>query len=163
MKLPFICGYAAVFARTGDAFERFGTVGYPQAEIVLPSAFDVSLARGADVAARVNHDPSNSLGSLRGGQLRLRKTKHGLWYVIDPPDTRIGRDTVDRIEAGELTGSSFQFRGRIGGIEYRPDLTDFDDDKGETVQILRSVELVDVGPVDCPAYPRATVELRHRR
>ena len=95
-------GHAAVFgvpARIG-AFT----------ETIRPGAFRAALAGGTDVLALIDHDPSRLLGRTSSGSLRLSEDTRGLAFVIDVPDTQLGRDILALAERRDLGGMSFGFR-----------------------------------------------------
>src|SRR5581483_4708551 len=70
-KVPTFVGYAAVWdARSVDLG---GFV-----EVVRDTAFDDSLANGADVRLLINHDKNLVLGRTRSGTCELSKDERGL-------------------------------------------------------------------------------------
>lgn len=149
---PVIVGYAAVFYRAADRGTEFplfeGIV-----ERVARTAFDQ--IDKDDVRALYNHDPRAVLGRVRAGTMRLSVDDVGLRYEIDPPDTQVGRDTLESIRRGDVDGSSFGFnpRGSKGiGWETNPD--------GTGVRWLRSLSVFDVGPVTYPAYQATSAGVR---
>ncbi len=139
-----ISGYAAVYNSLSEDLGGFR-------ERVLPGAFSAALAAQPDVRARYNHDAL--LGRTKAGTLRLLDDPVGLRYEIDAPDTSVGRDVCESIRRGDVDGSSFCFRlaGTAGGAGGDA----FIKDAGGPIRELRQLELLDVGPVDSPAY-RAT-------
>lgn len=140
-----ISGYAAVFYREEDAGTTFDLGGGLE-ERIMPGAFDAALAEGQDVRALYNHEPDNLLGRMSAGTLAITVDAVGLRYNIpldesDPDHQRV----ASKISRGDLAGSSFGFRIRDGGEKFsRQD--------GKTVRELRSLDLIDVGPVTFPAY-----------
>lgn len=144
-QLPQIGGRAAVFF---DPEDRDGTE-YPlwrdTFERIMPGAFDEIAAD--DVRALQNHDPRLLLGRSTAGTLALEVTDGGLDYLIDTPDTTVGRDTVVSLDRGDISGSSFAFHvvraswkeeeGSDGVVWYRE---------------IEQVRTFDVGPVTYPAY-----------
>lgn len=143
--LGVLAGYAAVFNRYSQNLGGF-------VEQVDPAAFNKSLADNAPVMARGNHDDAYLLGTTWGNTLRLSADGTGLRYEVDLPDTTVGRDYKVLAERGDLRWSSFAFRT-------------LEDDWGVTEQgfplrTLRSVVLIDVAPVNSPAYLDSTVGLR---
>ena len=78
-------------------------------EYITPSAFNKTLADGADVRAFQNHDPSKLLGRVKNGSLRLRSDEFGLHIECDLPETEYARDAYNLIRDGYNTGMSFGF------------------------------------------------------
>lgn len=142
---PKIRGYAAVFNQLSQP------LGWGMRERIRPGAFKDTIANGADVRALFNHDPSQILGRNKAGTLRLEEDNIGLRYVIDPPNTTLGRDVIESIRRGDVTQSSFGFRSK--DEEYKKE-------NGEFVRELVAVDLFDVSPVTYPAYTGTSVGVR---
>lgn len=147
---PTIVGYAAVFYDPADPGTEYMLDPPDIVERIMPGCFDRAL-REDDVLARFNHDENLLLGRTRSGTLRLVVDRRGLRYEIDPPDTTVGRDVMELIRRGDLFGSSFRFA---------PLATKYRDDGGAYVVERHDVLLVDVGPVDFPAYTSTEAGLR---
>lgn len=141
---PVISGYAAVFDKMSVDFGGFR-------ETIAPGAFTETLKSGNDVRSLVNHDSNQRLGRTSNGTVRISEDKRGLLFDIDPPNTTIGRDTVEDIRTGNLDGMSFMFRT----IDDKWETKD-----GSELRTLLKVELLEGGPVAFPAYPDTTVALR---
>jgi Escherichia/Staphylococcus phage prohead protease len=84
------------------------------------------------------------------GTLRLRPDAIGLLTEIDTPNTSAGRDTVESVRRGDVSGFSFGFRTLA---------SDWFEDAGELVRVVKDMKLLEVSIVAFPAYPRAEVEL----
>ncbi|WP_329274770.1 HK97 family phage prohead protease [Streptomyces sp. NBC_01451] len=139
-----IGGYAAVFNRQSHNMGGF-------VEAVDPAAFNASRGDGwPDVIARYNHDDNMLLGSTGGGTLRLAIDGTGLDYEVEPPAARA--DILELVQRGDVRKSSFAFRM----IDDEWGTTD----QGFPLRTLRKVQLVDVAPVNVPAYPDSTAGLR---
>lgn len=142
-----ITGYASVFGRKSRNLGGF-------VEQIDRRAFDQSeLAGWPDVICRYNHDDNYLLGTTRGNTLSLRTDDNGLYYDCLPPSFR--EDIVELCARGDVTQSSFAFRV--------PDNGDYWERSGPGGMPLRTVvntELVDVAPVNTPAYPEATASAR---
>lgn len=139
-----IGGYAAVFNRQSSNLGGF-------VEVVDAAAFNQSRGDGwPDVIARYNHDDNMLLGSTGGGTLRLAVDGTGLDYEVEPPKARA--DILELVQRGDVRKSSFAFRT----IEDDWDMTD----QGFPLRRLTKVQLVDVAPVNTPAYPDSTAGLR---
>ena len=78
-------------------------------EYIAPTAFNKTLADGADVRALWNHDTTKLLGRVKNGSLRLRSDDVGLHIECDLPDTQYARDVYNLIKEGYNNGLSFGF------------------------------------------------------
>jgi HK97 family phage prohead protease len=141
-----IGGYAAVFGKLSQNLGGF-------VEQVDVRMFDKSRGNGwPDVMARYNHDDNMLLGTIGGGTLRLTVDATGLQYEVDPPQAR--SDIVELVERGDVRKSSFAFRLFPEGDDWG--LTD----QGYPLRTLLSGSLVDVAPVNLPAYNDSTASMR---
>ncbi len=139
-----IGGYAAVFNRFSQNLGGF-------VEKVDPSFFNKSRGDGwPDVLARYNHDDNMLLGTTGGGTLRLKLDETGLDYEVDLPQSRA--DIGELVARGDVRKSSFAFRT----FEDDWGLTD----QGFPMRTLLSGQLIDVAPVNIPAYNDSTAGLR---
>jgi uncharacterized protein len=137
-----IGGYAAVFNKLSRNLGGF-------VEQVAPTAFNDSRGRDwPDVRARYNHEIL--LGTTAARTLTLTVDETGLLYEVEPPKSRA--DILELVERGDVRHSSFAFRT----VEDHWDTSD----QGYPMRTLIKVQLVDVAPVDDPAYPDATAGLR---
>lgn len=141
---PKIGGYAAKFNKPSRNLGGF-------IERVNPTFFNKSRGDGwPDVMARYNH--VTLLGTTAAGTLSLRVDEVGLDYEVDPPQSR--GDVVELVKRGDVRKSSFAFR--LG-----PDGDDWDlSEQGYPMRSLLSGQLVDVAPVDDPAYVDTSTALR---
>lgn len=139
-----IGGYAAKFNKLSRNLGGF-------VERIDPGFFAKSEGDGwPDAMARYNHDDDFLLGTTAGATLRLAVDGVGLDYSADLPSSRA--DVFELVQRGDVTRSSFAF--------YT-----FEDDWGLTDQdfpmrTLLSGQLVDVAPVNSPAYPDTSTGLR---
>lgn len=141
-----IGGYAAVFNKTSRNLGGF-------VEVVGTSFFNKSRGDGwPEVMARYNHDDNQLLGTIGGGTLRLRIDDTGLDYEIDLPEARA--DIGELVSRGDVRKSSFAFRIFKGGDEWSTT------DQGYPLRTLLSGQLVDVAPVNTPAYLDTSSGLR---
>jgi len=150
---PKIVGYAAVFDSPTSL--RFSKV-YGFTEKVKRGAFANVLARKADVLGLVNHDPNQRIGRTTAGTLILLEDDKGLRMEATPPDTQVGRDTVEDVRNGNLDGMSFQFRISPGGDKWERGRQG----EPELRTLIEIDELYDVGPATFPAYPDTTAAVR---
>jgi len=142
---PVITGLSPVYnQRSSVIVER----GRRFIEVILPGAIDKVLPV-ADVRGRYNH--SLVMARTKNGTLQLENTPEGLRYTMqvneNDPEAMAA---YARVQRGEVDGSSFAF-------SVAPDGESFMNENGMNVRYIREISsLVDVGPVDFPAYPAAT-------
>lgn len=139
-----IGGYAAKFNRSSSDLGGF-------VERIAPGFFARSAAEGwPGVMARYNHSDDFLLGTTDAGTLRLSIDDVGLVYEVDLPQHRA--DVYELVQRGDVTQSSFAFVA----IEDDWDL----DEDGCPRRTLVSGKLIDVAPVNTPAYPDTSTGLR---
>jgi HK97 family phage prohead protease len=141
-----IGGYAAKFNRMSQNLGGFK-------EQIAPGAFNRSASQGwPDVQARWNHDDNMLLGTTGGNSLRLHTDSEGLVYDIDLLDDQVSQRLAKLVGRGDVRQSSFAF------------IADADewatDDTGFPMRTLEQVRLLDVAPVNSPAYLDTSVGLR---
>ncbi len=111
-------------------------------EIITDTAFNKTIADGANVFALSNHDSSRVLGSTRAGTMRMTKAADGLTCEVDLPNTQYAADLWEIINRGDVTTMSFGFYP----VKYEID--------EEGNYLLREVKLFEVSfGVTFPAYP----------
>jgi uncharacterized protein len=147
-KIGHIVGYASSFGNLsrklgGDFHER-----------VMPTAFEAAQSEGwPEVVCRYNHKDDYLLGTTLGGTLQLMTDTIGLKYDVAVPEHR--SDVLELVERGDVQYSSFAFRC----IEDEWEDTSY----GYPMRSLHSVELVDVAPVQNPAYYDTTAKATSAR
>jgi uncharacterized protein len=147
-KTRSIGGYAAVFDRISQNLGGF-------VEVVSPVAFNRSRGSGwPDVMARYNHDDNLLLGTTESGTLRLDIDDTGLRYEVDLPTEHPGPYLAEMVGRGDVRKSSFAFRLFGDGEDWGVS------DQGFPLRTLTSVSLVDVAPVNLPAYVDTSTALR---
>lgn len=123
-------------------------------EMVAPTAFKKSLSGKRDILALLGHDPNMPLGRRSNGKLVLRNDERGLWFSVEPnPETSWGRDALAAVQRGDITGVSFGFRVRPGGIGNA-------EVDGQELAVLKDLELIEVSPVAFPWYEDTTATAR---
>jgi HK97 family phage major capsid protein/HK97 family phage prohead protease len=129
-------------------------------EKILPGAFKDTLTavkRGVKkVLSFWSHDANKPLGSTSSGTLKLKDTTKGLEIEIDPPATSWGKDALESIRRGDVTGFSFGFRLKENADRWT-------EAAGKTIRELLDVELFEVSPVAAPAYPGSMAAVRARQ
>lgn len=142
-----LAGYAIVYNSYSQNLGGF-------VEQVAPGAADKSIADGARVLARYNHDDNFLLGATDSGTVRLSTDGTGVRYEVDLPNTQAGRDVAELARRGDLRHSSFAFYTPPGGDSWGVTEQDF------PLRTLNAVQLVDVAPVNTPAYMDTTAAMR---
>lgn len=139
-----IGGYAAKFNRYSQNLGGF-------VEQIDARFFNKSAGDGwPHVLARYNHDDNMLLGTTEGGTLRLGLDGEGLTYDVDVPLSR--GDVFELVQRGDVAKSSFAFR--VFEDDWHINDQDF------LVRTLVSGQLVDVAPVNSPAYMDTSTGLR---
>lgn len=139
-----IGGYAAKFERMSQNLGGF-------VERIAPTFFNKSRGDGwPGVIARYNHDDNMLLGTMGAGTLRLGIDDVGLTYEVDLPSSR--SDVFELVQRGDVRQSSFAF------VAYEDDWST--SDQGFPLRTLVSGRLMDVAPVNTPAYEDTSVGLR---
>ena len=124
-------------------------------EIIKPEAIQRTLDENIDLRALFDHDTGKLLGRKSAGTLRVKAEAKGLYMEIDPPNTTAGRDTVESIQRGDLSGASFAFR-------VMPDGDDWEMIDEMPVRTVLDMRVLEVSPVTFPAYPQTEVEVGTR-
>lgn len=140
-----LVGYAAKYNTLSQNLGWF-------VETIDPGAFDKSIGDSVRVLARYNHDDAHLLGTTDAGTLTLSLDDIGLLYAIDLPDTSSGRDVAVLAARGDVRFSSFAF--------YCKEDAWGETDQGYPLRTLKQVQLVDVAPVNTPAYLDTSVAKR---
>ena len=143
--LGVLTGYAARYNRYSQNLGGF-------VEQVAPGAFAKSLGDKVSVIARYNHDDNYLLGTTEAGTLVLVSDAEGLRYDVDLPDTTAGNDVGKLAKRGDLRYSSFAFHV----LEDEWSVTE----QGFPLRTLLNVQLVDVAPVNSPAYLDTSTGMR---
>lgn len=151
---PIVAGYAVVFDSWSEAM--VDGRGRLFRERVAPTAFDRALGANPDIRALWNHNADFPLGRTRNGTLRVQKDARGLRFELTAPSTSWGRDAVESIRRGDVSGVSFAFSVRKeGGDTWTRGGGD-----GIAERTLLDADLYEVSPVTFPAYPATSVGVR---
>lgn len=143
-------------ARIGGYAAKFGTLSQNLGgfvETIDRAFFNKSQADGwPGVMARYNHEDAYLLGTTQAQTLRLLVDATGLDYEADLPDTGYARDLQSLAGRGDVAHSSFAF------YTFQDDWSM--SDSGFPLRTLLSGKLVDVAPVNTPAYLDTSSGLR---
>jgi len=140
--LPTIVGYAAVYESWSEELPGWP----PFREKIARGAFRSALKGGPDIRAFREHNPENVLGRTPK-TLTVVEDRKGLRVEIQPPDTELGRSTVELVRRGDIDGMSFAFRTADHGDTWSED--------GSERIVSDISEVPEVSIVSFPAY-RAT-------
>lgn len=142
-----IGGYAAKFNTRSQNLGGF-------VERIDTAFFNRSKGNGwPNVMARYNHEDNMLLGTSAAGTLRLGIDDVGLTYAVDVPRSR--EDVLELVQRGDVRKSSFAFiTERDGGDDWTTD------DSGFPLRTLLRGRLIDVAPVNMPAYEDTNVGAR---
>jgi phage head maturation protease len=77
--------------------------------------------------------------------------------VVTPPDTQVGRDTLELVRRRDLRGSSFAF-----SVDAKSGERWSSDEQGAVREIREVSSLADVSVVLTPAYPASSVTVAQR-
>lgn len=139
-----IGGYAAKFRKLSQNLGGF-------VEQIERGFFDKSRdAAWAGVMARYNHE--TLLGTVQGGSLRLALDDTGLDYEVDLLDDPTSMRVHKLVQRGDVSQSSFAM------YVYEDDWAM--SEQGFPLRTLLEGSLVDVAPVDQPAYTDTSTGLR---
>lgn len=151
-SLPEISGYSAMFDEETVISTWWGD---SWREVIRFGFFSPAINNKHDVRALFNHDANFLLGRTTSPKntLRINEDKTGLFARILPPNNSIGRDVVESIERGDLSGQSFAFtiasekwtKGKNGELDIR--------------ELITIDTLYDVGPVTYPAFEATNVSV----
>jgi HK97 family phage prohead protease len=119
-------------------------------EVVRPQAVDRSLA--GDIVALYNHDAGAVLGRTPN-TLRLVKDTRGLAFDLEPAQTQAGRDALELVRRGDVTGASFGFKTIKDAWSH---------DGAATVRTLLDIEIFEISLTALPIYQQTDVAMARR-
>jgi HK97 family phage prohead protease len=119
-------------------------------EVVKPAAVERALA--GDVVALYNHDPGAVLGRTPK-TLTLTRDARGLAFTLDPAPTQAGRDALELVRRGDVTGASFGFK-TLKDAWTR--------DGATTIRTLLDVEIFEISLTALPSYTQTDVSVALR-
>jgi len=103
-SLGEIGGYATMWNQVVSPSNANG-----KQHLFTPSAFDNALASNADVVLTVDHNYDKIASRRSESTLSLSRDEYGLVVRAKIPDTAAGREIMDGIQSGELTGMSCSY------------------------------------------------------
>lgn len=146
-------GYASVFGQESRLIAENGKVFY---EIIEQGAFDEALARDdLNVIANRDHDDMKMLARTKSGTLALSVNETGLLYTFQPPNTVLGNDTVELINRGDLSESSFRYNVKQDGVEWS-----YGDDGILRRRVFKVFKIFDVAIVVNGAFANTDISMR---
>jgi HK97 family phage prohead protease len=146
-ETPKIVGYAAVFNSLSQDLGGFR-------EQITPGAFAGAIADGKEVLAMLHHDPKMTIGRRSRGTLTLKEDEKGLHVEIVPPNNTLGKDAIESVRRGDISGMSFRFSGAKD--EWGRDNAG----RVRTIKSFANVPEVTLTPI--PAYEATSAELRDK-
>ena len=79
----------------------------------------------------------------------MNRTKGGMDYRLELPNTSLGRDVAELAERGILRANSFAFRVLPDGVRYNDDVTE---------RTLTAIRVFEFSAVTNPAYPDSVID-----
>lgn len=149
----YIDGYASVFNQRSRLIYEDGKFFY---EIIKEGAFDdVLRSDNLNVKAVLNHNEEKLLGRTKSGTLELTVDETGLKYSIRMGNTQLHRDTIEMVERGDLSESSFKYRVKKGDSTFERD------ENGDLLHVVSRVSgLYDISLVNDGAFANTDVTIR---
>lgn len=120
-------------------------------EMFSPGAFTEHLRTNPDVAALADHDTGKVLGRTSAKTLTLREDEKGVHIELDPANTSYGRDIVELVTRGDITGMSFSFRTISDQWSMQ---------EGKELRTVTKATLREVSIVAFPAYQASEIMKR---
>ena len=130
----------------------YGKTGFY--EMVDPNSLDETLNNDTDKCCFYNHNPDIVLGRESNNTLTLQKDDTGLFFrcEINLNDSD-AKNAFERIKRGDVKGCSF------GAFIEEEDPVEIN---GDTVFVLKKLDLIEVSPCSRPFYDDTTVSTRQK-
>jgi HK97 family phage prohead protease len=128
-------------------------------EVMAPGVFKHSLASRGDIILTAGHksdNPLNCIGRWPAGGLSVNDSGAGLDWSCQLPGTSAATDLHRLVNAGVITGASFEFIVDAGGDSWTKNAD------GTELRTITSATLLEINPCAAPAYPDNTLEARRR-
>lgn len=120
-------------------------------EEIAPESVDRTLKEKKDQLILEQHDHTKPLGSREMKTLTLTKRDSDLFGVCQPVETSYAKDLVINMRAGNIRSASFGFYVMT---------SDWRQEDGWDVRVIKDLELVEVSVVTFPAYRATKVGVR---
>jgi len=144
----FVDGLGIVYDRTVELWP-----GYK--ECIDKDVFTECLSKNPEIKSMVNHDVNQLLSTtLSDPPLVINNTSSGLFFSAPIPNTQAGRDLIELLKNNSIRGASFAFTVDDDDVSIDAD--------GCYVRHIKRGQLLEVGPVVCPAYEMTQIGLRSR-
>jgi uncharacterized protein len=161
---------------TGDEFALVGVAALHNSlsknlggfrETILPGAFSNSVKNqnsGEGVVCLFNHQSDRGvLGRTTAGTLKVWEDSVGLHYRCQlDKNQQSHKDLYSSVQRGDVRYNSFAFTVEPGGQQWAPG-KDPEDGSDCAMRTLTSVDLIDVSPVNAPAYSGTALSAREMR
>ena len=102
--------------------------------------------------ARATYEHRDLLATTASGTLRFDNNSRALLWECDLPNTQVGNDVRELVSTGILRGASVEMQVYEETYEWRNDMP---------IRHVNGARLIGISAVCVPAYPSATVALRH--
>lgn len=135
-------------------------------EKIAPEAVTDELLASSDILFTLYHDNTRILArSNKGvGTLNYERTREGVRFWLDTPDTEDGRTALELVKRGEISGCSFAFTVDMGDPEAEERTVETDKNGKRivtyTVKKIRTIHDFTLTPR--PAYTDTSVGTRLR-
>jgi uncharacterized protein len=146
-KTTTIIGYATVFDEFTLLQDSWGEKFYEQ---INRAAVINTLADDHEIFALKNHNWEKVIGRT-GANLKLENHERGLYFELDVPNTTLGKDMIEEVRGGLITGCSIGFRVNDQNWEEKD---------GKWFRTITDLELREITFTPIPAYSQTSVEVR---
>jgi HK97 family phage prohead protease len=142
-----ISGFAAVYGEFTELRDWFGDRFY---ERIDSNAVKKTLNDGHDIFALKNHNWDQLIGRTNTN-LTLENRSDGLYFELTPSQTTLGKDILEEVRSGLISGCSIGFRVLDQDWEERD---------GDWFRTIKEIELLEITLTPIPAYTQTSAEVR---
>ncbi|MEH6848570.1 HK97 family phage prohead protease [Bacillus pseudomycoides] len=142
-----VTGYAAVYDEFTALSDWWGETFF---ERIDKNALKNTLADGHDIFALKNHNWDDVIGRT-GANLNLENHENGLYFELSAPNTTLGRDVLEEVRSGLISGCSIGFKVKDQNWEEKD---------GDWFRTITDIELHEITLTPIPAYAQTSVEVR---
>jgi len=122
-------------------------------ERIDKDAFKKCLASNPELKCFFNHSADYVLSTTSSTpELRYEDTPIGLFFSSPIPNTSYGKDLIENLSRGNITGASFTFTVNDDEVTV--------DTEGNYHRTIKDATIFEFGPVTNPAYPMTSIGLR---